>query len=119
IKHKPYVKVLKLKGRREALEFAADCDLTLLIQHSGERSKVTIPYKTYDYINLGNNVLGLLNSGELTELLCNLGYRAAPVDDVNAIAAELAALLAGESTAKRLALRLDAVAQAKILIELP
>lgn len=119
IRHKPYVKILKLVGRREALEFAAGCDLTLLIQHSGERSKVTIPYKTYDYLNLGNNVLGLLNSAELTELLASLGHRSAAVDNVDAIEAQLSSLLAGRSAAERLKSQIDAVAQAKKLIEMP
>lgn len=80
---KPYVKILPPVAREEALRIAADCDVTLLIQNSDERSKVTIPYKTYDYLNLGNGLLALLNSDELTELLARCGHIAAPLSDVD------------------------------------
>ena len=50
---------------------------------------VTIPYKTYDYLNLGRTVLGLTNSRELNEILVSTGHLAAPVDDINAIVANL------------------------------
>ena len=116
---KPYVKVLPPVSREEALRIAADCDVTLLIQNSDERSKVTIPYKTYDYLNLGNGLLALLNSDELTELLLRCGHIAAPLSDVNAIARRLEFLLEYRATRIQSQVVIDAILQARDLLALP
>lgn len=116
---KPYVKILPPVAREEALRIAADCDVTLLIQNSDERSKVTIPYKTYDYLNLGNGLLALLNSDELTELLARCGHIAAPLSDVDAIARSLALLLECRATRIQSQVVIDAVLQARDLLALP
>jgi len=116
---KPYVKILPPVAREEALRIAADCDVTLLIQNSDERSKVTIPYKTYDYLNLGNGLLALLNSDELTELLARCGHIAAPLSDVDAIARSLALLLECRGTRIQSQVVIDAVLQARDLLALP
>jgi hypothetical protein len=82
LKSKSYVKILQPIPRAEALEFASKCDVSLLIQHSDDRSNVTIPYKTYDYLNLRNHILALLNSSELTKLITDYGHIAISLDDV-------------------------------------
>ena len=85
LKNKSYVKILQPIPRVKALEFASKCDISLLIQHSDDRSNVTIPYKTYDYLNLKNHTLALLNSDELTKLIIHYGHTAIPLDDVSKI----------------------------------
>lgn len=56
-------------GREFALQKAALSDFLLLIQHSDSRSEETIPYKTYDYLNLGVPIFGLTNNPELDKLI--------------------------------------------------
>ena len=116
---KPYVKILPPVAREEALRIAAECEVTLLIQNSDERSKVTIPYKTYDYLNLGNGLLALLNSDELTELLARCGHIAAPLSDIDAIARRLAILLECSTARVQSKVVIDAVVQARELLALP
>jgi hypothetical protein len=118
ISTKSYVRILPPVPRRDALEFAASCDVTLLIQNSDERSHVTIPYKTYDYLNLGNRVLGLLNSDELTDLLVRCGHVAVPLTDAPRIAHELERLLTKAERPVTAAVRIDPVHQAEALIDL-
>lgn len=118
ISTKSYVRILPPIPRQDALEFAASCDVTLLIQNSDERSKVTIPYKTYDYLNLGNRVLGLLNSDELTDLLVRCGQVAVPLTDTLRIARELEHLLTDRGPLVAKSVRIDPVHQAEALIDL-
>lgn len=56
-----------------ALRRASQASCLMLIQHTDERSRETIPYKTYDYLNLGLPVLGLLNNDELSVLIKSQG----------------------------------------------
>ena len=119
IRQKPYVKILPPIAREDALRYAASCDVTLLIQNSDERSKVTIPFKTYDYLNLGNKVLALLNSDELMEMITRCGHIALPLSDVDAIASYLARLLESSSTNVQSQVGIDAVQQARELLALP
>ena len=56
------------KTRQEAVAFLEN-GMPLLIQHSDSRSEETIPYKTYDYLNSGRAIFGVLYSKELFELL--------------------------------------------------
>ncbi len=60
-------------GREEALKKAVAADFLLLVQHSDSRSEETIPYKTYDYLNLGVPIFGLTNNPELDELISKSG----------------------------------------------
>jgi hypothetical protein len=119
IRQKTYVKILPPIAREDALRYAADCDVTLLIQNSDERSKVTIPYKTYDYLNLGNKVLALLNSDELMEMITRCGHIAVPLSNVDAIARHLSRLLERSSTNVQSQVVMDAVQQARELLALP
>lgn len=116
IEKKSYVEIFAPVDRREALKRAAGCDVTLLIQNLDERSKVTIPYKTYDYLNIGNNVLGLLNSEELTTLLEEHGHRAVDLRDIDRITQHLEEILRGVEAGEEL--RVSAIDPVKQAIEL-
>lgn len=116
---KSYVRIFPPIAREDALRFASHCDVSLLIQNSDERSKVTIPYKTYDYLNLGNKVLALLNSDELTDLLKSCGHIAVPLTDVSGIASHLIEILKYSSTNFQSRAVIDAKQQSHELLELP
>lgn len=120
IAQKSYVKIISPVNRVEALRIAADCDVMLLIQNSDNRSQVTIPYKTYDYLNLNNNILGILNSDELSSLLLGAGHLAFNLNDIDGISKGLMSILkknlpSRSSTVPQL---IDPIVQASKLIEL-
>ncbi len=71
--------------RADALARAQQAACLMLIQHTDERSRETIPYKTYDYLNLGLPVFGLLNNDELRALIEAHGGHTAQADDLDAI----------------------------------
>jgi hypothetical protein len=80
------VRMSALVPRERALERAQHADFLLLIQNNDDRSGVTIPFKTYDYLQLGVPVIGLLrNNPELAELLERHGHLTADVSDVAAV----------------------------------
>ena len=119
IETKNYVKIQPPVSRAEALEFAINCDATLLIQNSDDRSNVTIPYKTYDYLNLGIPVVALLNSDELTSLITSAGHKAFKLEDVNQIAIALCELINNRSAyICSIKLNVDPVAQVNKLLEI-
>ena len=60
-------------SRESAIGVAAQSNVLLLVQHTDDRSETTIPYKTYDYLNLGMPILGLLRNPELEQLILNQG----------------------------------------------
>jgi hypothetical protein len=69
--------LLPSQQRLEALRRAVDSDALLLVQHTDSRSNETIPYKTFDYLNLGKPIIGVINNPELTVILdANLHYLA-------------------------------------------
>jgi hypothetical protein len=83
---------LTVKGsfsRDVAMTKALKYDVVLLIQHTDERSKLTIPYKTWDYLNIQKPILALLNNDELRELLDGLGHYTCDVNDVDSIVAAI------------------------------
>ena len=65
---------LPLGNRQDGLREASKADYLLLVQHSDSRSEETIPYKTYDYLNLGAPIFGLINNPELAEILRGRGF---------------------------------------------
>jgi hypothetical protein len=90
--------------RVDALRRARQASCLMLVQHTDERSRETIPYKTYDYLNLELPVFGLLNNDELQTLIELHGGHAAQADDVEAIKQTLRACLSGlvgERTAQK------------------
>ena len=115
---KEYVKILAPVSREKALQFAAECDATLLIQNSDERSKVTIPYKTYDYLNIDTPILALLNSDELSQLISECGHIALPLSDIQAITHHLGRLIDKSYSMGRAEKKIDAVQQSLFLMNL-
>lgn len=65
---------LPLGNRQDGLREASKADYLLLVQHSDSRSEETIPYKTYDYLNLGAPIFGVINNPELAEILRGRGF---------------------------------------------
>ena len=72
IKHS--IKQLPILNRVKALESLNNCDICLLIQHTDQRSRLTIPYKLYDYLNTNKLIFGLTSNNELNELLVRGGH---------------------------------------------
>lgn len=116
---RPYIKQESIKPRKEAISIASEFDISLLIQHADSRSESTIPYKTYDYINIGNPILALTNSDELTELLSSHGHLAINVNNIVMIKNTLLNLLTHYSEYKEniSPLAIDIVKQTKKILE--
>ena len=68
IKRKDF-QILDERPRESALLRAAEAQILLLVQHDDARSKETIPYKVYDYLNLGLPIFALVDNPELKILL--------------------------------------------------
>lgn len=83
---KSYVSQEGIVPRQVAVKKASTFDVCLLIQHTDDRSRLTIPYKTYDYLNIGNQILGLTNNIELDGLLRSYGHSSCPIVNVEDIA---------------------------------
>lgn len=84
--------------RIEALARARNSDVLLLLQHTSTFSKgnETIPYKFYDYLNLGLPILGIVSNPELKSMLVDMGHEVADPDDVDSIAYAINKLLIAE-----------------------
>lgn len=85
--------LLAALDRVDALKRAQSAACLLLVQHKHQLSQETIPYKTYDYLNLRMPVVGLLNNVELSQLLQSHGGFTAQVDDMDSIKAALKSCL--------------------------
>jgi len=77
--------VLEPLDRCDALNRCLDSSILLLIQHADNRSIETIPYKTYDYLNLRMPIFGIINNKELEEILTPLGHYVANALDISSI----------------------------------
>lgn len=110
-----FFKQTPLLPRRQALEVASKSDCLLLVQHTDSRSTETIPYKFYDYLNLGLPVFGLVNSNELKELILSGGGYACDQGDVKATISELKRMFGDFSTGVQqpIKLHIDITAQFK------
>ena len=68
----PYPGIIMMHGlltRDDALQKALEADILLIVQHADRRSITTMPFKTYDYLNTGKLVLGLVyRNNEIEEL---------------------------------------------------
>ena len=94
---KSYIELMDVKGRYDAVKFASNCDVRVLIQNDDRRSEVTVPYKTYDYLNIKGAILALVRSDELRGLLNKHGHPSAWVSDVPSIKKLISAAI-NEST---------------------
>ena len=115
---KSYVQILSPVPREEALRYAADCDIMLLIQNADDRSRVTIPYKTYDYLNLKNSTLALLNSEELTALILSHGHIAVDLQDMQGIKNGIKQIMNSRCQEKPKIPKIDPVIQASSLVRI-
>ena len=70
---KEYFESISSTKRINALKIASNSNFLLLVQHSDNRSQETIPYKFYDYMNLGKPIFGLLNNQELNNMINDYG----------------------------------------------
>lgn len=75
----------KSMPRERALSLGQNSDLLLLLQHEDERSKITLPYKIWDYLNLHKPIFAILNNCELKNLLDNLGHYTCKTSDEKSI----------------------------------
>ena len=89
-------RILEIKGininlhgmisREIAHQKALDSDVLLLVQHTDDRSILTIPFKIYDYLNTENLILGLTyKNHEIDEILSKFGHLHCPADSVSDI----------------------------------
>ncbi len=84
-KHK-IIKIHGLVDRNIALNIANVADVLLLIQNTDDRSIVTIPFKTYDYLHTGKLIFGLTyRNDELENMLSSHGHLVCQADDINSI----------------------------------
>ena len=88
-----YVEWIKSTNRKQALQKCYESDFLLLIQHTDDRSKLTFPYKIYEYLNLGLPIFALLNNHELKEMLSRRGHICANINDYKEIGAKLLFLI--------------------------
>ena len=70
---KEYFELIRSTKRINGLKIATNASFLILVQHTDDRSKETIPYKFYDYMNLGKPIIGLLNNPELTKMMQSYG----------------------------------------------
>jgi len=88
------IKIHGLVSREIAMEQAKNADILLLIQNSDNRSIVTIPFKTYDYLHSGKLIFGLIyKNDELRDILIRHGHLACEVDDIEMIKNALFSLI--------------------------
>jgi glycosyltransferase involved in cell wall biosynthesis len=89
----PHHGIISMHGlvtRDEALKKALEADILLIVQHSDKRSITTMPFKTYDYLNTGKLVFGLIyKNDEIEEILSSHGHIACQVDDIASIKEKL------------------------------
>ena len=72
-------------SRDFVLEIASTADILLLIQHMDSRSRETIPFKLYDYLNLRLPILGLIDNSEIEHILLKHKEFLSSVGDIESI----------------------------------
>ena len=82
---KPYIDWQKSSKRTSALKVCCKSDILLLVQHTDERSKLTFPFKVYEYLNLKKIIFALTNNDELKEMLVKRGHICANINNIKDI----------------------------------
>lgn len=77
--------ILPPRTRFGALLRALESDALMLVQHTDSRSNETIPYKTFDYLNLGKPIFGVIINPELNDLLNTNSHFLAKATSVESI----------------------------------
>lgn len=85
----PYISWRKSTNRVDAIKFCCKSDVLLLIQHTDQRSKLTFPFKVYEYLNLKKIIFALVNNNELKKMLTKRGHVCANINDVDDISNKL------------------------------
>ncbi len=84
------VRVEAATSQAQSLDRMRRCSLLALIQHNGPISSLTIPSKTYEYLQTGRPVLGLTRGNpELDSLLREYGHIPADLRDAEAVRSEV------------------------------
>lgn len=91
-------KLISCKSRIEGLKQASRSNYLLLVQHKDERSKETIPYKFYDYLNLKIPIFAITNNEELDSLVLKSGGIVAKANSVKSISSALKKILNNKHT---------------------
>lgn len=97
---RPYINYEPIKPREEAIKIASGYMVSLLVQHNDSRSNTTIPYKTYDYLNISNPILALTNSIELKEIMLKSGHMAVDINNIEKIRKSLLSLIKNYESCK-------------------
>ncbi len=85
-----YTKIHGLVSRETAISFARNSDILILVQNTDDRSIVTIPFKTYDYLNSGKVIFGIIfKNDELKAMLESHGHVSCQADNIEDIASKL------------------------------
>lgn len=73
-------------SRELAHQKAMESDILLLVQHTDDRSALTIPFKIYDYLNTEKLILGLTyKNNEIDQILSTYGHLYCSADSVDDI----------------------------------
>lgn len=89
ILNKPYINCQKSNNRINAVKVCCASDILLLVQHTDERSKLTFPFKVYEYLNLEKIIFALTNNNELKQMLEKKGHVCANINDIKDISKKL------------------------------
>ena len=84
-----YIKWVKSTNRINAIKSCCKSDILLLIQHTDNRSKLTFPFKIYEYLNLKKIIFALTNNDELKDMLIRRGHVCADINNVEDISKKL------------------------------
>ena len=87
--NQPYIKWCKSKNRLSAIKVCCKSDILLLIQHTDQRSKLTFPFKLYEYLNLPKIIFALTNNNELKNMLLKRGHVCANINNINDISTKI------------------------------
>ena len=105
--NKNYITWKKSFDRIQALNKCNQSDILLLIQHTDDRSKLTFPYKVYEYLNLGKPILALINNSELKKMLVKRGHICANIKDNDDIGKKFLYLIKNRKKIKKNIFKLE------------
>ena len=91
--NKSYISWESIQSRKNALEKCYSADFLLLIQHTDYRSRLTFPYKLYEYLNTGKPIFALTNNTELDRILKINHHYYCDVNNYKDVAAKLMHLI--------------------------
>jgi hypothetical protein len=109
---------IAMQSRQAAIQIASSAQILLLVQHADSRSEETIPYKTYDYLNLGIPILGLINNQELGGLIRAAGGFVGSSTEIDKALSALRAALSSLSSEREIQtakLRISSIDQLELI----